>query len=99
MTISPILNKIALLIFLKRLFNGFCLFCFSLAGKKHDAGMSADSAGAPNGSVPHNICSTEKILLAGNGGFGCSPGKLSLKSTIKNLSNVSKTLAGGILSL
>ena len=22
--------------------------------------------GAPNGSVPHNICSTEKILLAGN---------------------------------
>ena len=26
--------------------------------------------GAPNGSVPHNICSTEKILLAGNWGFG-----------------------------
>ena len=24
------------------------------------------SPGAPNGSVPHNICSTEKILLAGN---------------------------------
>ena len=31
--------------------------------------------GAPNGSVPHNICSTEKILLAGNWGFGCSAGK------------------------
>ena len=24
------------------------------------------NTGAPNGSVPHNICSTEKILLAGN---------------------------------
>ena len=23
-------------------------------------------AGAPNGSVPHNNCSTAKILLAGN---------------------------------
>ena len=47
--------------------------------------------GAPNGSVPHNICSTEKILLAGNWSFGCSP-------AVKNLWNVSKILAGGILS-
>ena len=28
--------------------------------------LNGSNSGAPNGSVPHNICSTEKILLAGN---------------------------------
>ena len=32
----------------------------------NDQGNPSPSPGAPNGSVPHNICSTEKILLAGN---------------------------------
>ena len=27
---------------------------------------TSQNTGAPNGSVPHNICSTENILLAGN---------------------------------
>ena len=61
--------------------------------------MAGARSGAPNGSVPHNICSTANILLAGNRVFCCSPGNLSLKSAEKNLSNVSKILAGTISSV
>ena len=42
---------------------------------RHSQRGACPKTGAPNGSVPHNICSTEKTLLAGNWGFGCSAGK------------------------